>query len=148
VIADLKELDNQGKRTGSGLFAASGTMPEGSSESARLTVLGILLRACGLPSAFNQAAFCLYLRDKGFFDKVRDQVERAGRDFQRELDDLYVSPHIRRALLECDPGLGDEREVRQLLRDQFPARTDIDTSEFIRRTKEVLKQQGGGEIPL
>lgn len=148
ILADLKELDTAGRKAGGGLFAVSGTMPEGSSDSARLTVLGILFRSCGLPAAYNQAMFCLYLKDKGFFDAVRKHLEDAGRDFDRELTDLYVSPYLRKALLVADPGLGDEKEVRQLLRDQFPTKTDIDTSEFIRVIKEVLKSQGGGSMPL
>ena len=42
LVADLRELDNHGRRLGGGVFAVSGTMPEGSGESARLTVLGII----------------------------------------------------------------------------------------------------------
>jgi len=148
LIADFRELDNRGKQTGGGVFAVSGTMPEGSGESARLTVLGILFRGCGLPTAYNQAKFCLFLRDKGYFDKVVTHVTTAGRDFRRELTDLYVSPYIRRALLAVDPGLGDEKEVRELLRSQFPNQSDVDTPEFVRIATEVLKLQGKGEIPL
>ncbi len=148
VIADFRELDNQGKRLGGGVFAVSGTMPEGSSNSARLTVLGILFRGCGLPSSYNQARFCLFLRDKGYLDAVVTQVEKAGKDFNRELNDLYVSPFIRKALLASDPDLGDEKEVRGLLRTQFPSQSDIDTPEFVRVATEVLKQQGNGQIPL
>jgi hypothetical protein len=148
ILADLKALDTAGRKNGGGLFAVSGTMPEGSSDSARLTVLGILFRSCGLPAAYNQAMFCLYLKNKDFYDKVRKHLEDAGRDFDRELTDLYVSPYMRTALLAADPGLGDEKEVRQLLRDQFPSKNDIDTSEFIRVIKEVLKVQGGGSMPL
>ena len=46
VEATLKELDIQGRRAG-GLHAALGVLPSGSSESVRLTILGILLRSCG-----------------------------------------------------------------------------------------------------
>jgi hypothetical protein len=148
ILASLKELDTAGRKAGGGLFAVSGTMPEGSSDSARLTVLGILFKSCGFPGAYNQAMFCLYLKDKGFYEKVHKHVEDAGRDFVRELTDLYVSPYIRRAVLNADPGLGDEKEVRQLLRDQFPSKADISTSEFIRVIKEVLTMQGGGTMPL
>lgn len=148
LVADFRELDNRGKQTGGGVFAVSGTMPEGSGESARLTVLGILFRGCGLPTAYNQAKFCLFLRDKGYFEKVVNHVTAAGRDFRRELTDLYVSPFLRKALLAVDPGLGDEKEVRELLRSQFPNQTDVDTPEFVRIATEVLKLQGKGEIPL
>lgn len=148
LLASLLELDNQGKRSKGGVFAVSGTMPEGSAESARLTVLGILFRGCGLPAAYNQARFCLFLRDKGYYDKVADQVAAAGKEFRRELLDLYVSPHIRKALIACDPGIGDDREVRELLRTQFPNKTDVGTDEFIQLAKETLRFKGKGEIPL
>ena len=148
LLANLRELDNQGKRAKGGVFAVSGTMPEGSSESARLTVLGILFRGCGLPSAYNQARFCLYLRDKGYYDQVAAHVAKAGKDFRRELLDLYVSPHIRAALIACDPGIGDDREVRELLRTQFPNKTDVGTDEFVRLAKEALQLKGNGDIPL
>jgi hypothetical protein len=144
----LKELDNQGKRAKGGVFAVSGTMPEGSAESARLTVLGIIFRGCGLPAAYNQAKFCLFLRDKGYYDKVEKHIRGAGKDFKRELSDLYVSPHIRKALIACDPGLGDDKEIRELLRQQFPNKNDISTSEFVNLAKEALTIQGKGEIPL
>ena len=148
IQASLKELDTAGRQAGGGIFAVSGTMPEGSSDSARLTVLGIVFKACGFPSAYNQALFCLYLKGQGFYDEVRKEVEDAGRDFERELTDLYVSPVIRKALLKCDKGLGDDKEVRQILREQFPTKNDITTPEFVRVAKEVLKIQGGGSMPL
>lgn len=148
LLASLRELDSQGKRAKGGVFAVSGTMPEGSSESARLTVLGILFRGCGLPAAYNQARFCLYLRDKGYYEKVSSHVTAAGKDFRRELLDLYVSPHIRKALIACDAGIGDEREVRELLRTQFPNKTDVGTDEFVQLAKEALRLKGHGDIPL
>ncbi len=144
----LRELDNQGKRAKGGVFAVSGTMPEGSAESARLTVLGIIFRGCGLPAAYNQAKFCLFLRDKGYYDRVEAHVRGAGKDFKRELADLYVSPHIRKALITCDPGLGDDKEIRELLRQQFPNKADVSTTEFVNLAKEALTIQGKGEVPL
>lgn len=144
----FRELDNAGKRAKGGVFSVSGTMPEGSAESARLTVLGIIFRGCGLPAAYNQARFCLFLRNKGYHEKVEAHICEAGRDFRRELSDLYVSPHIRKALLACDPGLGDEREIRELLRQQFPNKTDVSTEEFVSLAREALAIPGQGEVPL
>src|SRR5690606_20187001 len=100
------------------------------------------------PAAYNQARFCLYLRDKGYFEKVEAYVRNAGKDFNRELTDLYASPLIRRALTACDPGLGDEREVRELLRLQFPNKTDISTEEFVSLAREALQIPGKGQLPL
>src|SRR5438309_3109873 len=44
----LRELDTAGKRSG-GLLAAAGPMPGGTNDQVRLTILGILFKAVGLP---------------------------------------------------------------------------------------------------
>ena len=59
----------------------------------RLTVLGIVLKSKGFPESLPQARFCIWLRKNGYYDKVRKNVEDAGKDFNRELQDLYVSPY-------------------------------------------------------
>ena len=109
VEASLRELDTQGRRLG-GIHAASGTLPGGAG-SVRLTTLGILCRSKGLPEDCAQAKFCLYLMQQGFFDAVKDHVESNGKDFFRELNNLYVSPFLHDALVAADPGYGD-RTIR------------------------------------
>ena len=54
LITLLKGLDTAGKR-GGGLLATAGALPSGTTDSVRLTILGILLRAVGLPTQFAQA---------------------------------------------------------------------------------------------
>src|SRR5579883_3324403 len=44
----LRELDTAGKRAG-GLLAAAGPMPAGTNDQVRLTILGMLFKAVGLP---------------------------------------------------------------------------------------------------
>jgi hypothetical protein len=51
----LRELDTAGKRSG-GLFAAAGTLPAGTTDNVRLSVLSILLRAAGLPDQYPPAS--------------------------------------------------------------------------------------------
>lgn len=145
VGAAFKELDTQARRMG-GLHAALGVLPSGSSDSVRLTILGILLRSCGLPEQYRLAKFCLYLKNHGFYDTVTSLVEAAGKKFERELVDLAVSPVIRKALLEADPSLGSDAEVRDLIRREFLQPSDIDTAEFLRMTREILTRDG--QLPL
>jgi len=137
----LKELDNTGRRVG-GLHAASGSLPSGAS-SPRLATLSIILRSRGLPQDYVQARFCLYLRENGFLDAVKAAVEAKGKEFDREINNLYISPVLREALLEVDPGLGSGDEVRHLLKSQFPQKDDITTTEFLRTAKEALASDGG-----
>ena len=145
IEAALKELDTAGRRAG-GIHAAFGTLPSGSGESTRLTILGIILRSCGLPEQYRLAKFCLYLKANGFYDQVKKEVEAKGKDFMRELNDLTVSPVLRAALLKADPSLGKADGMRELLTKEFAQPTDISTAEFLRMTREVLARENG--LPL
>ena len=98
----LRELDTAGKRAG-GLMAAAGALPGGTTETVRLTILGILLRAAGLPEQYSQARFCLWLQSQGNLARVKSAVEAAGRTFERELNNLYVSGPIAQAVMACEP---------------------------------------------
>ena len=143
----LRELDTQAKRTGKGLFAAEGTLL-GGNERVRATVLSIVLQAGGWPEQYPTAMFCFWLRDRGWLDTVRSAVEESGRDWLRELNNLYVSPYIARALLQVDKDFApDEKSVRQTLLGQFPQlSTDITTNQFVEAAKNALG--GEGDLPL
>jgi hypothetical protein len=139
----LRELDTVGKRAG-GLLAAAGALPSGTTEQVRLTILAVLLRAVGLPDQYPQAQFCLWLHDQGWFDKVKATVEAAGKQWVPELNNLYVSGLIARALLACDANFaGTEVEARATIKAQFSPRSmDITTEEFLTTFKRVLKLVG------
>jgi len=145
----LRELDTVGKRAG-GLIAAAGALPSGTTDYVRMTILAVLLRGAGLPDQYPQAQFCLWLHDQGWFDTVKKSVEAAGKQWSSELNNLYVSGPIARALMGCDPNLAaTEAEARNTLKAQFsPRTTDITTEEFLTATKRVLKLVGrDGRLP-
>jgi hypothetical protein len=149
IEANLRELDTLASRSGKPLVAASGPMPEGRSDQVRLTVLGILLRGCDMPTLYAPANFCLWLRDAGHLDRVRTSVEAAGKDWENELrNNLYASPVIAKAVLAADPNFAsDERSARETIRQMFPNPTgDISTDELIHMAKRVLAPDGG-ELP-
>ncbi|HEU0099451.1 MAG TPA: BREX system P-loop protein BrxC [Allosphingosinicella sp.] len=139
----LRELDTAGKRAG-GLIAAAGALPSGTTDNVRLTILAILLRAVGLPEQYPQARFTLWLRAQEHFEQVKSAVEAEGKSFDRELNNLYVSGPIARAILAADSGFAaGEAEAKQLLKAQFPPQTsDITTEEFLRVAKESLRLAG------
>jgi len=141
LVANLKELDILGRRHG-GLHSVSGTLPSGANESVRLTVLGMIFRSKGLPEKFAQASFCLYLKNNGFYDQVKAAVEAKGKDFLRELNDLYVSPVLHDALVDVDPGYGDRKAARATIKAEFTQPDDISTADFIRTIREVLSVDG------
>lgn len=145
----LRELDVQARRTG-GLVAVAGSLPSGATELVRLTILGIILKGVELPSEYVPAKFVLWLREHGLLAHVRAAVEAAGKQFERELGNLYVSPIIARALIEADPAFAPtEAQARQTIRAQFPPQTtDISTEEFLRMAKDaLLTKSDSGRLP-
>ncbi|MCY3759978.1 MAG: BREX system P-loop protein BrxC [Gemmatimonadetes bacterium] len=138
----LTEISTLGRR-GQGLHAAAGTL-DGAGDSVRLALLGIVFKSAGLPESYPQARFCLWLKKNSIYDQVQDTVEATGREFRRELNDLYVSPVIAEALLAADPGFANsEREARAALRAQFPKPADVTTDEFTAAVQETLAPGGG-----
>jgi hypothetical protein len=145
----LRELDTAGKRAG-GLIAAAGALPSGTTDNVRLTILAILLRAVGLPEQYPQARFCLWLYSQGQYEKVNAAVEAVGKTFERELNNLYVSGPIARAVMAADKNFASsESEAKQLFRAQFPPQpTDITTEQFLLVAKEALKLKAkDGRLP-
>jgi hypothetical protein len=149
VRSALRELDITGRKSG-GLLAAAGKLPSGTSDLVRQSVLAILLRAVDLPEQYPLAQFHLWLEEQGFLATVKSAVEAAGKPWQQELGDLYVSPIIREALLQCDPNFASSKaQVGETLRKQFPLRTaDLTSAEFLSMFQRVLKRAGnGGKVP-
>lgn len=145
-VQDLfKELTMLGRRNG-GLHAAAGALGAGADDSARLALLGIAFRSAELPESYPQARFCMWLKKNGLYEQVCAAVEAEGRDFRRELNDMYVSPLIARGLLSADPNFaGSEKEARATLRDQFPKPSDITSDEFVIALQDTLAPDG--EMP-
>ena len=148
IQAQLRELDIQARRTGKAPVAAAGTLLGGSIDHVRSTVLSILLRARGWPAQYPQAQFCFWLREQGLLETVRGAVEAADKVWLSELNNLYVSPVIARALIDADPGFAaDLQSARQVLIHQFPQlTTDISTEQFIESATKALADDGS--LPL
>ena len=138
----LKEVSTLGKRQG-GLHATSGTLGAGAGESVRLALLGIVFRSAELPEGYPQALFCMWLKKNDIYDQVCSDVEAVGRDFRKELSDLYVSPVIAKALLKADPTFAiSEQEAKKTIREQFPKLKDISTEEFVQAMQDSLAAEG------
>ena len=137
--AILRELDVVGKRAG-GLLSAAGSLLGGRTDNVRITILGVLLRAVGLPEQYPQAKFCLWLHSQGHFETVKSAIEATGKSFERELNNLYVSGLVSRAMIDCDPNFASsEAEAKQLIKAQFPPQSsDITTQDFLRTAKDAL----------
>jgi len=142
----LMELSNQGRRHG-GLHAASGTLGSGGGDSLRQAFLGILFRSADLPEPYQVARFVIWLKQQGYFERVKNLVEQWGRDWRREVHELFVSPFIARALQEVYPDFArDEKEAHLLLRTQYCLGSDVTDSQLIDAVEDALSQAGA--LPL
>ena len=145
IETQLRELSTQGKRLG-GLHAGGGKLGAGAGESVRLALLGIVFRSAGLPQDYAAARFVLFLKKNGFLDPVKNAVEKAGRRFESELNDLYVSPVLAKALLAADPSFADsEKAVRAQIKAQFPRPADVSDADMAVAITEALGN--GGKVP-
>lgn len=151
VRVHLTELSTAGKRLG-GLWSAAGTLAAGKSGAVRLAFLSVLFESAGLPEEYARARFTIWAQRNGHLDAVRAAVEAEGRSFEKEINDLYVSPVIASALLDADPSLGGSlKDVRDLLRTQFPPTTrDITDDEMFDVMDDVLRLESTaeGRFPL
>jgi hypothetical protein len=149
VSDPLKELDTAGKHAG-GLWSAAGTLGAGAGESVRLAILSIVFAAAGLPARYAQGRFVLWLRQSGFFEDVKNAVESEGKDFRRELQNLFVSPYLARALLSVYPDFANgEAEARGLIKAQYPSPEDISDEEMLETMDSVfsLQSNNSSETP-
>ena len=147
----LIELATAGKRAG-GLWSAAGSLASGRRDSVRLAFLAVLFESAGLPADYARARFTMWAADKKYLAAVHGAVAAAGKSYDDEIHDLYVSPIIAHALLEVDPSLGGSvKEVRELLKTQFPPTTrDVSEPDMFHAMTEVLRLRSTavGKLPL
>lgn len=148
VRAHLRELDTQAARAGVQLKAPAGTLPSGSGDHVRATILSVILDACDLPTQYPQAEFVFWAREQGFEKALKDAVQGAGKEWLSELNNLYVSPIIAKTLLALDPQFAtSDAQARETLRARFPKlHTDITTAQLTAAARKALIGKGG--LPL
>jgi len=144
----FKELSIAASRYG-GLHAASGTLGSGANNNVRLALLNIMFKSAGLPEQYHQARFVLWLKKQSIFDQVKSKVEADGDSWADELEDMYVSRSIARALLEVDNTLGEDvKQVRQLLREQYPNVQDVTNQQMVDAIYDALAVEGNFPLTL
>jgi hypothetical protein len=148
VAAQLRELDQSAKRRAVPLFAAMGQLPAGSGEFVRATIATIVLEACKLPTQVQLAEFVFWLRKEGIEELVRKEVEAAGKNWLNELESLYVSPLIAKAVLQGLPKFAHtEADARKAFAVQFPAlKEDIKSARFVTVIRQALSPTG--DLPI
>lgn len=141
----LAELHKTGRKFG-GLHVATGLLNSGGTTSALAAVLGVIFRSQGLPAKVEIGRFVLWMKEEGYYEKVRKAVESSGKPMERVLSNMVASREIREALVGCDKGLGSDQEVREMLR-IFAANVDVDADSFQKDAERALLLNHK-EIPL
>ncbi len=147
-IQDLfKELSVEVKRHG-GLHAAAGTLKANDdSNSVRSALLAIIFKSVGLPAKYHLASFVMWLAEEGLLDLLREQVEKAGRTWEKEVQRLHVSEVIRQGLVKLRPQLFfDEKTCADTLRNQFPSGKDVSNDEMVQAIRQALTKDA--KFPL
>lgn len=145
----LRELSTAGRQHG-GLWSAAGTLGAGSG-SVRLALLAILFRSAKLPEQYAPARFAIWLRQNGYYQRFEREIAAAGKDLFRELNNLYVSPFVAKALLAAYPEFAaSEAEARSLLRIQYATVSEISDDELLRTIEDVLalQSEASDKLPL
>lgn len=138
IQQELRELSIRGRQEG-GLWSAAGTLAASAGNSVRLAMLAIIFRSAGLPSEYAAARLLIYLKRQGAYDALIERFQDENRDLDFELRNMYVSPVLARALAAVVPDFPDDvREIRELLKVQYPSREDISDDEMLDTIEEVL----------
>ncbi len=145
-IRDLfVELGTQGNRVG-GLRAVAGTLGSGSMDSTRLALLQLVFRSVGLPENYSLAKIVLWLREKGWEANVVAALTAQGKSLDQEIKNPFASTALAQAILAQDASFGQPKDVLAVLRQQFPAKSDVTIGDVVATVREIFAK--GGEMPL
>jgi hypothetical protein len=147
-IRDLfVELDR--KQNIQGKLSIAGTLRDFPSKDIRYSFLQILLHSLGLPQQYHHFKFVYWLKKEGIYEGVEAILETRGKSFKKEIENLFVSTSLAKAVLESKPEMAnDEAKLLELFREQF-ARTDvIGREDFVKTIRdEILPLSFGNRIP-
>jgi hypothetical protein len=136
----LRELSTVGKRFGR-LHAASGKLNASAGNSVRLALLAIVFRSVGLSEKYPVARFEMWLKRQGIYEQIKNFIEDAGKSFDKELLEMYVSPHIAKALLSADPSFASSpAEAKSLIKAQYPNVDDISLTDMVNAINNALSE--------
>jgi len=147
-IQDLfVEIDRKQKIQGR--LTIAGTLRDFPSKDIRYSFLQILLNALGLPQQYHHFKFVYWTKAEGIYDSLKSLVEASGKDFRKEVEQMFVSTVLAKSILQLMPELAEnEMKLLELFRAQFPIVTAISRDEFVKTIKEeILPLSYGDKIP-
>lgn len=141
------ELDRKQKIQGK--LSIAGTLRDFPSKDIRYSFLQIFLNSLKLPQQYHHFKFVSWAKKEGIYDSLKALIESAGKDFKREIENLFVSPILARSVLELLPEMAEnEMKVKELFKAQFPRVDTIGREDFVRTIREdILPLYFGDKIP-
>lgn len=147
-IQDLfVEIDRKQKIQGK--LAVAGTLRDFPSKDIRYSFIQLLLNNLGLPPQYHHFKFIYWAIGEGVYDNLKTLVEAAGKDFRKEVENLFVSTVLAKAVLELIPEMADnEMKLKELFKAQFPRVDSIGRVDFVKTIRdEILPLHFGDKIP-
>ena len=132
-----------------GKLAIAGTLRDFPSKDIHYSFLQILLNALGLPQQFHHFKFVHWAKKEGIYDSLKLLVEAKDKDFKKEIERIFVSSTLAKAVLELLPDLAEnEMKLLELFQAQFPRVDIIGRDDFVKTIREeILPLFYGDKIP-
>lgn len=147
-IQDLfVEIDRKQKIQGK--LTVAGTLRDFPSKDIKYSFLQLLLNSLGLPQQYHHFKFVFWAKREGIYDELKALVEASGRDFRKEIENLFVSRILAKSVLELIPDLAEnEMKLKELFKAQFPRVETIGREDFVKSIREeIIPLSFGDKIP-
>jgi len=148
---DIQDLfvEIERKQKIQGKLSVAGTLRDFPSKDIRYSFLQIFLNSLGLPQQYHHFKFVHWLRKEGIYDGVQAILETAGKDIRTEVERIFVSTSLAKAVLEMKPEMAEnEAKLLELFRAQFARVDTIGREDFVKTIREeILPNTFGDKIP-
>jgi hypothetical protein len=147
-IQDLfVEIDRKQKIQGK--LSIAGTLRDFPSKDIRYSFLQIFLNSLGLPQQYHHFKFVHWLKKEGIYEGVHAILETGGKNLKTEIERIFVSTALAKAVLELKPEMADsEAKLLELFRAQFARIDSIGRNDFVTTIREeILPLSFGDKIP-
>jgi hypothetical protein len=147
-IQDLfVEIDRKQKIQGK--LSIAGTLRDFPSKDIRYSFLQIFLNSLGLPQQYHHFKFVHWLKKEGIYDGVQAILQTSGKVLKTEIERIFVSTALAKAVLEMKPEMADnEAKLLELFRAQFARIDTIGRDDFVKTIREeILPLSFGDKVP-
>lgn len=148
---DIKDLFTEidRKQNIQGKLTIAGTLRDFPSKDIYYSFLQLLLNSLGYPQQYHHFKFVYWAKKEGIYDGLKAIIESGGRTFSKEIENLFVSSVLSKAVLQLMPDIAEnEMKLKDLFKAQFPRMETIGRLEFVNTIKdEILPLSFGEKIP-